>query len=196
MRYRNRLPREVVESLSLEVFKKHGGVALMCMGGGWRLDWLILEVFPTKWFYDLWKMCYRKRCQRHWAKHALSPHSGTSDSSYICSKRLHAPMRASQLNHLCLVVVLAAYHRGGDDGEGELCASPCCWVPLHGFHAVLCPGTPSGVSGRGLGRWAGTAGLSTRVRTTGLVLSPVTGLSPFLWATYSSIYIYTYMSTA
>lgn len=110
-------------------------------------------------------------------------------------KRLHAPMRASQLNHLCLVVVLAAYHREGDDGEGELCASPCCWVPLHGFHAVLCPGTPSGVSGRGLGRWVGTAGLSTRVRTTP-VLSPVTGLSPFLWATYSSIYIYTYMSTA
>lgn len=23
-----------MESLSLEVFKKHGGVALMCMGGG------------------------------------------------------------------------------------------------------------------------------------------------------------------
>jgi len=54
----NRLPGEVVESPSLEVFKKacrYGtlgyGVVGMVVLGGW-LDSMILEVFSNLWFYD------------------------------------------------------------------------------------------------------------------------------------------------
>lgn len=40
----DRLPREVVQSQSLEVFKNHGHVAPRDMGQ--RLEEMILEVFP------------------------------------------------------------------------------------------------------------------------------------------------------
>ncbi len=48
----HRLPREVVKSPSLEVFKTHGDVALSDVvsghgGNKLRLDYVILEVFPT-----------------------------------------------------------------------------------------------------------------------------------------------------
>ena len=46
------LPREVVESPSLEVFQSRVDVALRTwsvgtVGMGWRLDWVILEVFSN-----------------------------------------------------------------------------------------------------------------------------------------------------
>ena len=48
----HRLPREVVELLSLGVFKNHGDVALRDVVSGHggdrlRLDWIILEVFSS-----------------------------------------------------------------------------------------------------------------------------------------------------
>ena len=48
----HRLPREVVKSPSLEVFKTHEDVALSDVvsghgGNKLRLDYVILEVFPT-----------------------------------------------------------------------------------------------------------------------------------------------------
>ena len=48
----HRLPREVVESPSLEVFQSRVDVALRTwsvgtVGMGWRLDWVILEVFSN-----------------------------------------------------------------------------------------------------------------------------------------------------
>ena len=50
MRQWHRLPREVVESPSLEVFQSRVDVALRTwsvgtVGMGWRLDWMTLEVF-------------------------------------------------------------------------------------------------------------------------------------------------------
>lgn len=47
MRLWNGLPMEVVESLSLEAFREHAGVALRCglMGLGEWLDWICLLVF-------------------------------------------------------------------------------------------------------------------------------------------------------
>lgn len=47
MRCWNGLPMEVVESLSLEAFREHAGVALRCglMGMGEWLDWICLLVF-------------------------------------------------------------------------------------------------------------------------------------------------------
>lgn len=40
--YWNRLPREVLDSSSLEVFKRHGDVIMRGMvGKGWQLDLLI-----------------------------------------------------------------------------------------------------------------------------------------------------------
>ena len=41
MHWHHRLPREVVESPSLEAFRNHGDVAV-----GWGLDLVILVVFP------------------------------------------------------------------------------------------------------------------------------------------------------
>ena len=52
VRHCQRLPREMVESPSLEVFQNSGDVALRdvsvgTVGDGLGLDWLILEVFSN-----------------------------------------------------------------------------------------------------------------------------------------------------
>ena len=58
VRYWHRLPREVVESPPLEVFKKHGDVSLKGMVSGHGGDWSMAELsglsglFQPSWFYD------------------------------------------------------------------------------------------------------------------------------------------------
>jgi len=83
-----RLPREMVESLSLEVFQSHGDVALGGMvsghgGEGWGWTWGSWNSFPTLmnlWFYDsmipLSLFSYRAKIRRF---------GGKADTWHLCS---------------------------------------------------------------------------------------------------------------
>ena len=93
----HRLPRQVVQSLSMKVSTKHGDVALSCawlVGMAWWLGWMISEVFSNHndaIFYTATVSCdtvcllvYNRNPQRGTPKQHISHLFGT-DLTKLCT---------------------------------------------------------------------------------------------------------------